>query len=103
VKETAFSGVFGVVEALRTAGATVRVHDPMFDDDELTAMGFAPYRLGTPVQAAIVQADHPEYRDLGPADMPGLRALVDGRRVVEPARFPEAAIRVLGKPPAPAD
>jgi nucleotide sugar dehydrogenase len=103
VKETAFSGVFGVVEALRAAGAKVSVHDPMFDDDELTAMGFVPYHLGTSVQAAIVQADHPEYRDLGPADLPGLRALVDGRRVVEPARFPAAAIRVLGKPAALAD
>ena len=82
VKETAFSGVFAVVDALRQLGADVRVHDPMFSDDELSAVGFAPYHLGTPVAAAIVQADHPEYRDLGPADLPGLRALVDGRRIV---------------------
>jgi nucleotide sugar dehydrogenase len=101
VKETAFSGVFGVVEALRALGADVSVHDPMFTDDELTAMGFVPYHLGAQVQAAVVQADHPEYRDLGPADLPGLRALVDGRRVVEPGRFPGVTIRVLGKPQAP--
>jgi nucleotide sugar dehydrogenase len=101
VKETAFSGVFAVVEALRERGADVSVHDPMFSDDELARMGFAAYHLGTPVAAAIVQADHPEYRDLGPADLPGLRALVDGRRVVEPNRFPGVGIRVLGRPSRP--
>jgi UDP-N-acetyl-D-mannosaminuronate dehydrogenase len=42
VKETAFSGVFGTVEALRSRGAEPLVHDPMFSDDELAAYGFTP-------------------------------------------------------------
>ncbi len=38
MKETAFSGVFPVVAALRERGAHVAVHDPLFSDDELAAL-----------------------------------------------------------------
>ncbi|MCE0487850.1 nucleotide sugar dehydrogenase [Ornithinimicrobium sediminis] len=87
VKETAFSGVFATVQALASRGAEVLVHDPMYDDTELTAYGWEPYHLGEPVDVAIVQADHPEYAAVGAQDLPGLRLLLDGRRVTDPARF----------------
>ncbi len=87
VKETAFSGVFATVQALRSRGAHVLVHDPLYTDDELTDLGFTPYHLGQDVDVAIVQADHPEYAHLSAADLPGLRLLLDGRRVTDPARF----------------
>jgi len=81
VKETAFSGVFPTVEVLRAAGADVVVHDPMYTEDELAKYGFEAYQLGEQVDGAIVQADHPEYAELTPAGLPGVRALVDGRNV----------------------
>ena len=84
VKETAFSGVFGVVGALREAGAQVSVHDPLYSDDELAAFGWDAYHLGEPVDVAIIQADHASYRDLAPADLPGVRLLVDGRAITSP-------------------
>ena len=87
VKETAFSGVFPTVAALGEAGAEVLVHDPMYTDDELAGFGWTAYHLGEPVDVAIVQADHPEYRELTPADLPGLRLLLDGRRATEAARW----------------
>lgn len=97
VKETAFSGVFGAVRALERRGATVLVHDPLYTDDELTRLGFTPYHFGTPVDAAVVQADHAEYRELGPDDLPGIRTFVDGRRVSSAERWPGVAYRVIGK------
>ena len=97
VKETAFSGVFPVVEELRARGADVAVHDPMYSDAELGALGFAPYHVGERVDAVVVQADHGEYRDLTAAELPGLRALVDGRGVVDLTRFPGVLVRVLGR------
>ncbi|MFN8156026.1 MAG: nucleotide sugar dehydrogenase [Candidatus Nanopelagicales bacterium] len=96
VKETAFSGVFPTVEALRAAGATVLVHDPMYTDDELARYGWDAYHLGEPVDAAIVQADHAEYRTIGAGDLPGVKVLVDGRRVTDPGQFPGVERRVLG-------
>lgn len=82
VKETAFSGVFGTVAALRERGAQPVVHDPLYSDDELAALGLEPYRLGGHVDAVILQADHPEYRNLEPGALPGAAALVDGRAFV---------------------
>jgi nucleotide sugar dehydrogenase len=102
VKETAFSGVFGTVEALRGRGADVVVHDPMYEDEELRALGFEPYHLGEAVDAAIVQADHREYRGLGAADVPGVRAFIDGRRVSSADRWPGAVYRVIGTAPVAA-
>ncbi|MGB5952027.1 MAG: nucleotide sugar dehydrogenase [Ornithinimicrobium sp.] len=87
VKETAFSGVFATVQALRSRGAVVTVHDPLYTDGELSALGWSPYRLGESVDVAIVQADHQDYASLTPADLPGLRLLMDGRRITDPAAF----------------
>jgi nucleotide sugar dehydrogenase len=97
VKETAFSGVFPTVRALAAAGASVGVHDPMYTDQELTALGFTPHRLGSPVDVAIVQADHAEYRSLGGDDLPGVRVIVDGRAVLDAEKFPGVDIRVIGR------
>ena len=97
VKETAFSGVFPAVESLRARGATPVVHDPLYDDSELTRLGFTPYHFGEPVDAAVVQADHAEYRSIGPTDLPGIKVFIDGRRVSTPSQWPEVTYRVIGK------
>ena len=96
VKETAFSGVFATVSALTTRGATVLVHDPLYSDEELTALGFQPYHLGEAVDAAVVQADHADYSALTPKSLPGIRTFVDGRRVSSAAKWPDVKYRVIG-------
>ncbi|MGH3756204.1 nucleotide sugar dehydrogenase [Actinophytocola sp.] len=97
VKETAFSGVFATVAALRDRGATALVHDPMYTDDELRAFGFEPYHLGEKVDAAVVQANHAEYAALGPDDLPGIATFVDGRRISSADAWPGVAYRAIGK------
>ncbi|WP_336712668.1 nucleotide sugar dehydrogenase [Arthrobacter sp. USHLN218] len=97
VKETAFSGVFGAVEALTARGATALVHDPLYSDAELEKLGFAPYHLGEPADAAVVQANHAEYKELGPDDLPGIKAFIDGRRVSSPEQWQGVTYRVIGK------
>ncbi len=97
VKETAFSGVFPTVDALREAGATVLVHDPMYSAEELATYGFEAYSPGSPVDVAILQADHAEYRQLSAADLPGVQLVVDGRHVLDPARFEGVAFRTVGQ------
>jgi nucleotide sugar dehydrogenase len=86
VKETAFSGVFPTVDELRKRGATPYVSDPMYTADELVALGL-PAWGGEALGAAIVQADHAEYRSLTAADLPGVQVVVDGRRVTDPERL----------------
>ena len=81
VKETAFSGVFATVKALTRRGAVVSVHDPLYNDEELVALGFQPHTLGTSVDAAVIQADHAEYRGLAESDLPDARIVIDGRNL----------------------
>jgi nucleotide sugar dehydrogenase len=95
VKETAFSGVFGTVQALRARGAVPVVHDPLFTSAELAALGLEPY-AGQAVDAAVLQADHEEYRRFSPADLPGVTVLLDGRGVLDPARWHGITLLTLG-------
>ncbi|MGW3241722.1 nucleotide sugar dehydrogenase [Streptomyces sp. NPDC001070] len=95
VKETAFSGVFPTVEALKAYGAVPYVSDPMYTDEELAAHGLTPHR-GETVTAAVLQADHAEYRELSASDLPDVRVLVDGRRTTDPARWAGVRRVVIG-------
>lgn len=97
VKETAFSGVFPTVAALTAAGAKVSVHDPMYTDAELTGYGFAPYHLGEAVDAAILQADHAEYKELTAASLPGLKTFLDGRGTTKDQNFAGVRYHVVGR------
>ncbi|MDY5403068.1 MAG: nucleotide sugar dehydrogenase [Trueperella sp.] len=96
VKETAFSGIFATVDALRARGAEVTVHDPMFTDEELAKFGWDAYHLGEEVAAVIVQADHAQYKTITPADFPGIKVLFDGRRVTDPALWVGTPRLVIG-------
>ncbi len=97
VKETAFSGVFPIVTALRELGATALVHDPLYTAEELTALGMTAYEPGRQVDAAVVQADHAEYREWSEDRLPGVRVILDGRGgVVDPARWQGVTVVSLG-------
>nr|WP_272928925.1 nucleotide sugar dehydrogenase [Leucobacter chromiireducens] len=96
VKETAVSGVFPTVEELTARGAQVTVHDPLFTDEELAGFGFTAHTIGDEADVAILQADHAEYRDLGPADFPGIKLFADGRNSTDPALWRGVPRIVIG-------
>jgi nucleotide sugar dehydrogenase len=97
VKETAFSGVFATVSALKESGAIVFVHDPMYSDAELAHYGFDSYHYGESVDAAIVQTDHAEYRDLTSIQMPEAKTILDGRGVTNENNWQGVRYHVLGR------
>jgi nucleotide sugar dehydrogenase len=97
VKETAFSGVFATVDALRLRGAWPLVEDPLLSADEISGLGLEPYESGTVVDAAVLQADHVEYQELAPGDLPGVKVVLDGRGVLDPARWPGVSVLSLGR------
>jgi len=96
VKETAFSGVFPTVQALRQRGADVRVHDPLYTDDELRALGLEPFTIGEAADVAVLQTDHADYRTLSPAQIPGVKLLVDGRAASDAALWAGTPRIVVG-------
>jgi nucleotide sugar dehydrogenase len=97
VKETAFSGVFATVNALEGEGVRVTVHDPMYTGNELRSLGFEPHTLGSDVDLAVLQSDHAEYRDLSVKDLPGVKVIIDGRRILDARAFPDVKLLVVGK------
>ena len=96
VKETAFSGVFPVVEALREHGAQVAVHDTYYDDEEIAGFGWDPYHLGDAADLVIVQTNHPEYAQLSATDVPGVKLVVDGRNITTAENWAGTPRLVLG-------
>ena len=96
VKETAFSGVFrhgGRAAPARGACRTcpTRCTPP----PSWPPTGCPPYeRRG--LGAAVLQADHAEYRSLASDDLPGVKVLVDGRRVTDPDKLPGIRRIVIG-------
>lgn len=97
VKETAFSGVFPLVGALKDAGARPVVHDPMYSDDELIELGFLPYSLGTPTDAVILHTDHLQYKSLRPDQLPGAKVVVDGRNILQARMWSDFGLLVIGE------
>lgn len=97
VRETAFSGAFALRTALVEHGAHVVAADPLYDDGALAALGFEPWD-GGPVDAAVIQADHPEYRSLTAGDLPEVKVIVDGRGVLDPTAFPAVPVHRIGRP-----
>lgn len=98
VKETAFSGVFPLVSALKDRGAHVVVQDPLYTDGELREIGLEPATPGAPADVIILQADHDEYRNIDFGNYPGARTFVDGRPAGDRLIHGDIAQVQLGSP-----
>lgn len=100
VKEAAFSGTFHLVSHLRSLGAIVGVHDPMFDSSEITALGLSPGSPGPGWEGVVLHTDHPAYRELSPDELPDTTVVVDGRSCLDPSIWDDASRTYLDiRPP----
>ncbi|MEG3586677.1 MAG: nucleotide sugar dehydrogenase [Actinomycetota bacterium] len=96
VKETAFSGVFALVEEIENFGGIPLVHDPLYSKKELAEFDFTRFELGDPCDAAIIQADHDLYTTLSPTDLPGAEIIYDGRRILNDEQISPIPVIRLG-------
>jgi UDP-N-acetyl-D-mannosaminuronate dehydrogenase len=90
------SGALELVRILRQRCAIALVHDPFWGDEELVALGLNPYRLGSSVDAAIVQTEHEAYGSLTAADLPSAQVVVDGRGITSSGGWGSVRRLVLG-------
>lgn len=97
VREVAFTSARLLQEELVKRGAIVHVHDPLFKDDELRAMGYTPLAAGdeAAIQAMVLQANHRAYQTFDFRRFPRCRVLLDGRRALERAKVEEAGMHYL--------
>jgi len=93
VDETAFSGAFELRDALKRAGAVPVASDPLVDGDRLRDLGFTAWD-GTEVDGVVLHTDHSDYSTVTPDQLPGARAIVDGRGKLDPELFERAGIRL---------
>jgi nucleotide sugar dehydrogenase len=80
VKEATCSPAFNLAARARAAGATVRVHDPLFSAEEIRAAGLEPGDIEG-AEVLVLQTAHSAYRglDFGALHDAGARTVVDGR------------------------
>jgi nucleotide sugar dehydrogenase len=97
VKEATLSSTLLLARELTRRGAHVMVHDPLFDDAEIWAEGLEPSPLPprAAVDAVVLQAAHPEYRELDVAGLGGPGVFLDGRGSNDRSRFEAAGIRYI--------
>jgi branched-chain amino acid transport system permease protein len=55
-----------------------------------------PYEIGGAVDIAILQTDHADYKELTPAQLPGIKLIVDGRAATDAARWAGTPRIVVG-------
>lgn len=82
VHEAAFSSAKLLHDTLLRCGATVYVYDPLFSEEELQALGYAPLpaELEGEIRVIILQADHQEYQQLDFSRYTGCKVVLDGRK-----------------------
>jgi nucleotide sugar dehydrogenase len=97
VKESRHSSAFGLVSALDARGATVYVHDSLYNEDEIRSLGLAPPPAWPlPCHAIVIQALHDEVAAIDYTAFTGLQAVLDPRGVLERASVEEKGIKYLG-------
>lgn len=97
VKETAFSGVFDLVEELQRHGATVVVDDPLYTDEELMVLGLPPMGEDTRIDGLIIHTDHLEYKSLESSQFPDTKCVIDGRYILESQRWSGVSFFQIGR------
>jgi nucleotide sugar dehydrogenase len=101
VKELAYSRAITLIEELATAGARVSAWDPLLAADEVAALGATPWAWGTPSDAVAIVAQTADaaFRELDPAWLPRLRAVLDGRNGLADMVWPAGvAVHGIGVP-----
>ncbi|HEX2923417.1 MAG TPA: nucleotide sugar dehydrogenase [Chloroflexota bacterium] len=98
VKETSFSCAIPLIHQLKGSGASVFLNDPMFSPEEISRYGAHPVDLdaGLEVDALVLQAYHRQYHNLDYGLFRGLRVVLDGRNVLDPALIQRLGVHYLG-------
>ena len=97
VKEHICSPAFALRDDLVTRGAAVSVHDPLYDEAEIRALGFLP---GTPdgSEVLILNTAHDQYKQLDFAKLKdaGLSLVIDGRNFWSPPSVSSCGVAYFG-------
>jgi nucleotide sugar dehydrogenase len=97
VKEPTCSPAFALRDEIVRRGGEAAVHDPLFSDEELTALGFTPARLES-ADVIVLNTAHDVFRDLDWNDLgrAGTRQVIDGRNIWHTPAVTESGLTYIG-------
>jgi nucleotide sugar dehydrogenase len=100
VKETAFSGVFDLVQAVENLGGKCQVLDPLFTKEEIEAIGLSVFDgKKEKIKAIIVHTAHQEFRNFEFKEYSNNQVIYDGRNfLTSTPDYDKANVLTLGKP-----
>ena len=79
VKESAFSGAIELLKILKKEGAQVYGFDPMYNKDEIEALGFEYTPTISRLDGIIVHTAHEEFINIDYTELLNLKFVFDGR------------------------
>lgn len=93
VKETAFSGVFDLVNEIENQGAIAVVSDPLYSDDEIGSLGLHPY-IGdaSKIDAVVLHTNHRNFSAMNFSVFSKCKAIYDGRNLFSNSELTENPI-----------
>jgi nucleotide sugar dehydrogenase len=97
VRETAFTSAQRLQEALTRHKARVYVHDPLFSDQELRALGYTPLPSGEEdgVDAIILQCAHAAYHSFDFQRFINCQVVLDGRQMLRREEIESLGVHYL--------
>lgn len=98
VKEVAYSGAFDLLREIKNRGGEVFAVDPLYNDEEIRALGFSVGHQNSDIDALVVHTAHEEFLELTEDDFPNCSAVLDGRNFLDRKFWGRSKLIVLGKP-----
>lgn len=93
VKESAYSGVFDLVQKIEEEGANAFVLDPLFDKEEIVLLGLKPFEDFDDIDYIILHTAHQEFKELKINEFKKLKGIVDGRNFFVESEYSSLIIR----------
>jgi nucleotide sugar dehydrogenase len=93
VKESAYSGVFDLVQKIEAEGANAFVLDPLYDKEEIFQLGLKPFEDFDNIDYIILHTAHHEFKKLKANEFKRLKGIVDGRNFFVESEYSSLLIR----------
>jgi nucleotide sugar dehydrogenase len=88
VKEHAYSGTLALANEVKSLGANVFIHDPLYSSEELEALKLQPWRDELGIHVVILHTASSEFKEFDFLQFTELEVILDGRNFYRQSNFP---------------
>lgn len=88
VKEHAYSGTIALANEIKSLGANVFIHDPLYSPEELEALKLQPWKDELGIHVVILHTASSEFKEFDFLQFTELEVILDGRNFYRQSNFP---------------